>query len=406
MNIAFISFEYPPDTAFGGIGTYIDQITRVLSNMGHTVHVFSASPTRDVDESINNLHIHRIRTTDPTKFKFLVKEKFARVHQQEKIDVFESPEYKADGLIIKKSFPNIPLIVRLHTPSFLLRKINLSQTPFKKRIKKGLVNTLSNFRSGNFTIKNLPDEEEEICRLAEVIHSPSESLAEICINHWNLEKEKVHVIPNVFEISKYFLEIPIKTEVSQKIFYFGRLEVRKGIYVFEKLISFILNKFPNAEFHFIGKSLPCFTGETFEDYLKRKCKKYEQNLHFRQVIYSEIPKEMSKADICLFPSIWENFPNVCLEAMAAGKAIIASNMGGMKDMLAEDNAGLLINPLDYKEIASKIITLFNHPFLIKEYGEKARHTVIKKYNKDIVGKKVEKEFMRISKTNSKSYDKI
>jgi len=394
MNIAFISYEYPPDTAIGGIATYVDQITRVLCNKGHTVHVFCASPMRDIDEIIGGIHIHRIMTSDSVKFKELVVDKFTNVHLQKRIDSIESPEFNADGLIIKKKFPEIPLVVRLHTPTFLIREIIWSQTPLKIKFKKYISHPLSYFKINNRTINHVSDLERDICQIADIIHSPSESLAEICIKKWNLDESKVKVIPNVFEPSEKLLSIPIKSIPGQNIYYFGRLEIRKGIYIFEKVIPLVLEKYPKAEFHFIGKNTICFTGETFKDYLIRKCKKYKQNLYFKQVKYDEIPKEMENADICVFPSIWENFSNVCLEAMSAGKAIIASRNGGMKDMLFDTTAGMLIDPLDDNQIAQGIISLFDQPALIEEYGIRARQSVIRKYNKEIIGNKVEAEFLK------------
>ncbi len=80
----------------------------------------------------------------------------------------------------------------------------------------------------------------------------------------------------------------------------------------------------------------------------------------------------------MFPSNWENFPNECREAISTGKAIIAGKIGGMYDILNEDHAGILINPLDYKEIASKIKRFLCHPYLIWEYILRARTTLIKK----------------------------
>jgi glycosyltransferase involved in cell wall biosynthesis len=231
----------------------------------------------------------------------LIADKFEEVLHTEKIDILESPEYNADGLIIKRNFPDIPLIVRLHTPTFLIYDIIWSQTPFLKRIRKILQDKLHHHRSSNNKIE-IHSDEEEICKYAEAKHSPSESLASICAKKWNLDQQIVKVIPYVFDPAPTLLEIPIGAESKQRIFYFGRLEIRKGIYIFEKVIPIVLKKYPEAEFHFIGQIKTGFSGESFKDYLIRKCKKYTKNLYFRQVSYADIPQEMKTADICLFPS--------------------------------------------------------------------------------------------------------
>jgi len=228
--------------------------------------------------------------------------------------------------------------------------------------------------------------------LADAIHSPSVSLAGICIKKWKLDARKIFIIPNVFQPSEELLRIPLNSQPGQRIFYFGRLETRKGIHVFEEIIPEVLDLFPRTEFHFIGKPLSTGSGELFDDYLKRKCSKWTQKMFFREVNYQEIPIEMARADICIFPSIWENFPNVCLEAMSAGRAILASRNGGMKDMLEDENAGILINPRNAGEIVAQVNRLFSNPSLISEFGERARKAVLKKYNEQIIGKIVEEAF--------------
>ena len=60
MNIAFISYEYPPDTAYGGIATYVHQAAMMLSRRGHHVEVFSGSPHRTGTENEECLLVHRI----------------------------------------------------------------------------------------------------------------------------------------------------------------------------------------------------------------------------------------------------------------------------------------------------------------------------------------------------------
>ncbi|MEH2108257.1 glycogen/starch synthase [Nostoc sp.] len=55
MKIAFISYEYPPDTAYGGIATYLYQAARVLQQRGHLVEVFAGSTYRTTTETENEI---------------------------------------------------------------------------------------------------------------------------------------------------------------------------------------------------------------------------------------------------------------------------------------------------------------------------------------------------------------
>jgi glycosyltransferase involved in cell wall biosynthesis len=98
----------------------------------------------------------------------------------------------------------------------------------------------------------------------------------------------------------------------------------------------------------------------------------------------EVPRMLERASVAVFPSLWENFPNVCLEAMASGRAIVASKEGGMVDMLSPSQGGVFIDPNDPQEIANALIELFNHPDRIRQMGERNRHWATQYYGKELV----------------------
>ncbi|RYZ25753.1 MAG: glycosyltransferase, partial [Chitinophagaceae bacterium] len=104
--------------------------------------------------------------------------------------------------------------------------------------------------------------------------------------------------------------------------------------------------------------------------------------------YQKISGLLAETHVCVFPSLWENFPNVCLEAMAAGRAVIASNSGGMTDMIENDIHGLLIPPNSPESVANAILSLLQNPSKIRTYGEAARQRVLNEYNENKTGELV------------------
>src|SRR6185369_13244206 len=97
MRIAFVSYEYPPDTADGGIATYVQQAAWMLRDCGHEVEVFAASRecTRTSRES--GLSVHRILTENRQVFAEQIAPVFIRRHQAAPFDVLEGPDYNADA---------------------------------------------------------------------------------------------------------------------------------------------------------------------------------------------------------------------------------------------------------------------------------------------------------------------
>lgn len=394
MRIAYITYEYPPDTAVGGIATYVYQVAKIMYQRGHDVEVFCASTSRTISDHNEGIIVHRILCTDRSIFNKEVLPFFESNNGKKKFDIIESPEFSADGLAIKLKHPDIPLVVKLHTPWFLIDEIN--NTYFGKLSKLRFI--FSGLIKGKLykpfwklrEIKTDPD--YLITKLADQIHTPSISLGDIISTKWNIPRELIFHVPNPYIPSDDLLKIPFDTDTNT-ITYVGRLEVRKGLVELSKAIAIVLKKRPFAKFRFVGnvQSSPK-TGINMKAYLLNALKKNHNSLAFLEVLPNNILNVYSKTDICVFPSIWENFPNTCLEAMSAGRAIVASKNGGMNDMLKDSNAGLLVDPLKPNQIAEAIVLLIDNKSLRMEMGENARKKVLSSYNQETIGLLIEQRY--------------
>ncbi len=96
-----------------------------------------------------------------------------------------------------------------------------------------------------------------------------------------------------------------------------------------------------------------------------------------EISHEEVLKEFLKADIFVFPSYTEGFPNVILEAMACGCPIIASDVGAIPEMLDIDNdpCGICIKPRSDKEVHDAAASLLNDKMQKEKYSEKAKRRV-------------------------------
>ena len=120
MRIAFISYEFPPDTAVGGIATYTAQAARMLAARGHEVEVFSASPTRSGSWMENGICVHRVQEPDRKRFRTSIAPIYAVRAKEDPFDVLEGPEYLADAADAARLAPGTAVVVRMHTPSYLI----------------------------------------------------------------------------------------------------------------------------------------------------------------------------------------------------------------------------------------------------------------------------------------------
>ena len=394
MKIAFISHEYPPDTAKGGIATYVYQASRLLHNRGHTVEVFSCSTYRQGMFCEDGVNCHRIVSANAAEFYIQIGKIFAERHAIIQFDVIEGAEFDTPAWGAIECVPDIPLVVKLHTPRFLAQKINRGQID---PVIKVLL-TLNLIRKGLNPIKFwiydvTTDIERQHALDADGLVILTNSINQLVVKPWGLDPSKIDYIPNPYIPSQELLNIPAATNTG-KVTFIGRLEARKGVIDFAKAIPLILRHHPNAKFRFVGKTgrAPKFR-MTMKEHLQRLLANHLDSVEFIDgVSLEEIPQILCGTDICVFPSIWENFPNVCLEAMAAARGIVGSCAGGMMEMLANGAVGKLAPPSSPKSIAEATIDLLSHPEQRIQMRLLARKRLLEEYNAERVGEMLERSY--------------
>jgi len=396
MRIAYISFEYPPDTAVGGIATYVHQVSKMMKSRGHDVEVFCGSPNRSISEVFEGMLVHRI-VSDVPGFPKDILSVFQQRHQQKNFDLIETPEYSGDGYEIKRRFPELPMVVKLHTPSYFIHELNHFYLPAKKKIRY-IVGGLLRGKIRDFYWKWRKQEADIdflTTKLANQIHTPSISLGDIVAKSWKIDRADILNVPYPFIANKQYLDVPIGSETNT-FTYIGRLEIRKGIVELIKAIPAIFEAVPESKFVVVGRTAQSpVPGLTMKQYVEQELKNYSTRIEFLEVTPDQIPGILARTDVCVFPSLWENFPNVCLEAMSAGRAIVGSKQGGMHDMLELPEAGILIDPLQPKEISDAVIKLLKNKETRARLGETARNKVLSAYNTQVIGDLMEKYYSQL-----------
>lgn len=390
MRLAFISYEYPPDSAFGGIATYVEQAVRLMHSRGHDVEVFAASLEHEGLVERDGVIVHRICERDREAFARRIAPVFRERHAALPFDVIEGPEYYADAREITPLVPDIPLVVKLHTPSFLMWRISLGQS-WTRNVRHFCGSLWRRTKpcwdpQCNFEWLHAVDADE--------VATPCASLGELCVRGWKLDPKRTSLVPYPFVPPPALLAVPV--ESRQKVVTFiGRLEVRKGVLDLAKAIPAILRRHPDAKFKFVGRSVEIKPGVEMREMLKRLLRNHMDAIEFvGPVNRDQLPSILQASDVCVFPSIWENFPNVCLEAMAAGRAIVASSEGGMEEMLNHGACGRLVKPRRPQVLANAVIELLNDSALREKMGLAARERILSEYNAARIGKLQEESYQR------------
>jgi len=405
MKIAFISFEYPPDAAYGGISTYVNQAVRMLNARGHTVEVFTSSPHRAGTEDYDGVLVHRILESNHSKFAAAIGPAFSERHEQVRFDVMEGPEYGADAADAVSHVPDIPLVVKLHSPSFLISAATYYGLGFKDplrwrllkgRIREYVVRSMQGKSPiWRYTHKYSLDKERTHALEADEIASPSRALAAIVTDAWGVNAKKISHVPYPFVPNDALLKISAGGNHGTVLF-LGRLEVRKGVLDLATAIPMVLREYPDIRFKLVGPDDESPRRNIgMREYLKQKLRNYGSSVELSPPIPNDqLAEVFAAADVVVIPSVWENFANVCLESMSAARAVIASEAGGMAEMLDSGNVGRLIPPCDPGRLAKTILELLDAPDLRFRLGELARERLLDKYNVDRICTMQEQSYQR------------
>lgn len=378
MHLGFVSYEYPPDTGQGGIATYVKQVTGLLSARGVEIDVVVASPTRTGALRLApTLRLHFVHCNSRAAFIQRSPETLASIHAKFPFDGVECPEYGAEALYIRDKLPTVKLWVKLHTPSYLVKRLN--DRYYDERIWRRMKNRWKPYRKES-------DPEYLALQTADRILAPCESMRQIAMRDWGLSSDRVLTVPNPYKVSEAFSQIEWP-DGSPTVIYVGRLETRKGVWNLAKAIPIVLEQMSDARFIFLGKdSRAPFRQRSMKKWLLSELGAYADRVEFIDAVpLEEVPQVLARASIAVFPSLWENFPNVCLEAMAAGRAVLASAKGGMVDMISPNEGGLLVDPENPNEIANGLLTLLRDPQRVRAMGERNRERALQYYGKKLVG---------------------
>jgi glycosyltransferase involved in cell wall biosynthesis len=91
---------------------------------------------------------------------------------------------------------------------------------------------------------------------------------------------------------------------------------------------------------------------------------------------------LAVSEICVLSSLAEGFSNAILEYMAAGRPVVATDVGGARELVIEGTTGFLVQPRDYTNMGERIIQLLNDVPRAQQMGEQGRRVVVEKFSRD------------------------
>jgi len=405
MKMAVLVYEYPPKIV-GGLGTYAAEITRKFVLLDQEISVFTMNddegslPTRELWRGVE---IHRplhIDVTDslPDVIAEDVRKWGRGINLFSKILVYNylSASKIINELVAREGFQFD--IVIAHDWLSAIAGITVKRDldlPFVFHVhstEKG--RTLGN---GSEVVNNI---EHRAGQLADMIVTVSNAMKDELVS-LGFPQEKIKVCYNGVDPQKYSPDKISKEQVKkvrelygikdneQMILFVGRLVWIKGV---DKLVSampLILKEVPNAKLVIVG------LGEMKEHAEKIvQSQKLGDFVKFRSEFVPEDERiaHYAACDVAVFPSLYEPFGIVAIEAMSMEKPVVvgAQGISGMKEIVVSDGpeqCGFHINPNDPVDIAWGVINAIKDPKRKVELGKMGRKRVLDNFTWDVIAKK-------------------
>ncbi len=163
--------------------------------------------------------------------------------------------------------------------------------------------------------------------------------------------KKLIVIPNGIEIEDKQPVAPSGLKKEKIVLTAGRLSPEKGLEYLIKAARMVLNKMENVRFIIAGDG-------PLKNELEQMADEYGITYNVTFTGYQKDVKNLiAMSDVVVLSSLWEGLPNILLEAMALKKPVIATAVGGVREIVKNGETGFLVQPACASELAQKIINV-------------------------------------------------
>jgi glycosyltransferase involved in cell wall biosynthesis len=349
MRIAFITPEFVTEPSYsGGLANYLGRVTVALAEQGHEVHVLTRSQQNETIK-FQGVTVHRIVPLwdqkmildhiDPIvpkdfynayqdlKAAWCLWRRWLSIQQQIDFDLVQVANVMAVGLFFRWE-RHVPVVTRLS-----------NYRPIWD-IAAGIKPTLG-VRLRWFV-------EKLAVKGTQWLYAPTYFVAG--------QVQKQYGIPQVDVIeTPFFPEQPIQDlslfeEVvygTSYLLYFGKMTQMKGVHILVEALSHLLNVYPEMHMCFIGGSAAAPTGQPMDEYISERLHSFGDRVKILPPIrHDKLYPFIHHAKAVILPSLIDNLPNTCLEAMGLGKVVVATTGSCFEQVIENGISGILVAPGD------------------------------------------------------------
>ncbi len=399
LTLCFLSQDFPPRLS-GGIARFTADLARALADRGNDVHVLTRGEGHNTVDYEAGVWVHRMvvgevpRTPEAQahavpqsiwNYSATMLKELERIATHRPVDVVEAPVWDVEGIAIHLD-GRFPLVTSLQTTL----KIALDTHP----------EWTQNPDFVRDFIEPMTKLESLLFRQSAGIHSISADIARTVAAQYQvtLPEGCTEVVP--LGLDPRVAE-PTKLPGEVNLLFVGRLEKRKGVDVLLAVAPQLLARHPGLAITLVGDdTLRDDTGETYRERFEREHagSPLLARVHFE----GKVPDErlfacVAGCDVFVAPSRYESFGLIFLEAMMFAKPVVGCRAGGMPEIVAHGETGLLAEPGDETTLLECLDRLVSDAQLRARMGERGREVYHARFTGKACGEATERFLKRIAK---------
>ncbi len=209
----------------------------------------------------------------------------------------------------------------------------------------------------------------------------SQRIRDMFVQEWRIPADRVCTIYNAVPMEDY-LAIPETSALASPdgpmITNIGRLTEQKAQHIFLSAARMVLDRRPDARFMIVGRG-----------HLEQPLREQAQRLGIAdRVTFTgvrrDIPNVLAESDVFVLSSFWEGLPLTAVEAMAAARPVVLTDVGGNRELVESGKNGLIVPPGDVPALATALLSLLDDRERRLAMGRAARARVQHDFNIDTI----------------------
>jgi glycosyltransferase involved in cell wall biosynthesis len=287
--------------------------------------------------------------------------RLARFFREQRIDVVQVyfPDSSYFGVPVAR-LAGVPWVVRTRN------NLGYWMTPLHRRLGRLIT------RLADRTIAN-----SEVCRRAVIADEDAAPGAVVVLEN-GVDLDRFAVVPDLS-----------RTALPRRVGMVANLRPVKGIELFIQAAAVLARRHPAVHFAVAGegKSRPALERLIEQEQLRGR-------IHLPGSV-ADVPRFLARVDIAVLCSHSEGMPNALLEYMAAGRAIVATKVGAVPELIRDGEHGLLVPPGDADRLGAAIDCLLNDPALASRLGAAARRRAREQFSREAMVRRFEEFYHRL-----------